>query len=370
MSRRPSLTRLFGARASAASLAVVAGLAVLMAAPSPVFAWTSGTLSSTEEEHMVTLINQYRVSLGLAALTVDSTDRADAEWRVQQLYNYDCFSHFGPTSTGSCPSSGTFLAQQYLDSHGYCWTAVAENIAWNNWPDTQTTQAAFDGWKGSPSHDAIMRGSYTRIGIGVFKGTGRWATTSSGPFYNATTNYYADTTSDPVKMFAAVFTVPCAAATSSPKPTPTPTPKPTPTPTPRPTATPTPRPTATPTPPPAGGATPAPSDAPGPGATGSPGVTAQPSLNAGPGPTAAVVPSFDTATGGGGDVPANLRIWKGGRPGDAGAVPPSEPPGGPPAPRSPDSGTGPVGLQVVEPLPAVDLLDAVVGGVAGTFFGS
>jgi hypothetical protein len=37
-----------------------------------------------------------------------------------------------------------------------------------------------------------------------------------------------------------------------------------------------------------------------------------------------------------------------------------------PPPVAPGDGTS---LQVVEPLPAVDLLDAVVSGVAGTYFG-
>ena len=39
-------------------------------------------------------------------------------------------------------------------------------------------------------------------------------------------------------------------------------------------------------------------------------------------------------------------------------------------PGSFDPGTGiGDGLQVIEPLPSQDLLDAIVGGVAGTYFG-
>jgi hypothetical protein len=39
-----------------------------------------------------------------------------------------------------------------------------------------------------------------------------------------------------------------------------------------------------------------------------------------------------------------------------------------PEPTS-DPVTVPDGLQVIEPLPSQDLLDAIVGGVAGTYFG-
>jgi hypothetical protein len=64
----------------------------------------------------------------------------------------------------------------------------------------------------------------------------------------------------------------------------------------------------------------------------------------------------------------NPHSWSGG---EGGSLPaPSPGPGSPAPTTSPGSPGGAETLQVVEPLPAVDLLDAVVGGVAGTFFGS
>jgi hypothetical protein len=44
-------------------------------------------------------------------------------------------------------------------------------------------------------------------------------------------------------------------------------------------------------------------------------------------------------------------------------------PAGTPRAGGPGTATGGRGLGVVEPLPAVDLLDAVVSGIAGAFFG-
>ena len=342
MPHRPSLRMLFGGRASIASLAAIVALVLVVAMPAPVFAWSNDTFSSTEEGKMLTLINNFRAANGKAAVTVDSTVHADAEWRSQSLYNANCFSHFGPTSSG-CPTSGSFLAAVYLQNHNYCYSSVGEDLAWNNYPDDQTTQVAFNGWLNSSTHRAILLGSYTKVGIGIYKGDGRW--NGKGGAYGGT---YGDSATYPAKVFTAIFTLPCSSAT--PKPTPTATPKPTAAPTPRPTPTPTPRPAAkpTPTPRPTVRPTAVPPPAPThPGSTPTQGATPAPT----PAPTAEPTPAA---------TPAPT---------------PTESPSTLPFDGPVDATAGPAdtsgleGLQVIAPLPAVDLLDAVVGDVAGAYFG-
>src|SRR6185369_11421532 len=138
-------------------------------------------------------------------------------------------------STGSCPTSGALIFVNDLKALGYCYTSAGEIIEKNNHLDPDATTVAFNYWSSSSGHRAIMLGSYTKVGIGAFKGNGY----VSGSF-----TYYDH-------YYVAIFATPCGATpTPTPKPTPTPTPKPTatpnpnPTPTPRPTPTPTPRPTA------------------------------------------------------------------------------------------------------------------------------
>jgi len=354
MSHRSTIRGLIGSRGSALSIASIAALVFVVVLPVPVFAWSNYTFSATDESNFVTLINQYRASNGKPALTVDATVHSVARTRSKDMYDHNWFAHDGPDA------GTTADAFEDLNAAGYCYTAAGENIAWNNYPDDQTTQVAFNGWVNSSTHRAIMLGNYTRIGIGAFKGDGRWA--GSG-------TYGAENATYPVKVFTAVFTAPCGAPTPTPtpKPTPTPTAKPTPTPTPHPTPTPTPHPTATPTPTP----TPTDGEPTPPAETASPDPGASPDASASPDPGSSSLPGFDSNAGSNGDGPANLRIWRGGGgaawTGDGAGPEPTDTPAVTPPPGP--SGTGLPSLQVVEPLPAVDLLDAVVAGVAGTYFG-
>lgn len=378
MPHRRSIWRLFGSRASAASLATVAALVLIVALPAPVFAWTNYSFSGPDENTLATLINQFRAANGKPPLVVDlSTVHSVARTRSKDMYDKNYFSHDGPDA-GTTPD-----AFQLLDAARYCYSGAGENIAWNDYGDTATsrlpssTQGAFDGWANSSTHRDVMLGNWTRIGIGAFKGDGRWY--GKGGAYGD-----GDLSSYPAKVFTAVFVTSCGSPTPTPKPTPTPTPKPsatpkpTPTPkptataTPRPTATPTPRPTATPHPNPTPTHTPSPTPSPPGNPTAPPDVTPTPSPELTPEPTAAPITTvfsgpFDAA----GDLAGNPHNWKGGGERSQSNPAPSAGPPDAPATAPPDGAdTGLVGLQVVEPLPAVDLLDAVVGGVASTFFGN
>lgn len=335
----------------------MAALVLVIASPGVVAAWSNYSFSGTEETHLLTLINQWRASNGLAALSMDSTLQSVARNRSKDMYDRDYFSHNIP------PDGHTVF--NVLQSMGYCYKSAGENIGWNNYPDDQTTSVLFNGWKGSSAHNANMLGSYKVVGIGIFKGDGRDA--GSGPFS-------VDTAAYPVHVFTAVFAYPCSASPSpTPKPTPTPTPKPTATP--RPTPTPTPRPTPTPTSTPRPTPTPTSHPTPTPTQHSTPTPTPTDTPDVTPNPTPSAFPSFDSPTPSDEVSPS---------PSDEPSAEPSPEPtfeasfdAGPPATdvpsldsNDPNGGISDgFGLQVLEPLPSQDLLDAIVAGVASTFFG-
>src|SRR3954453_12521167 len=195
----------------------------------------------------------------------------------------------------------------------YCYKVGGENIGWNNYPDDIATSAIHQSFMDSAGHRANILGkTWDHIGVGAYKGpTGK-------------------------KMWTVLFADKCGTA---PKPTAKPTPKPTP----KATRTParaTPRPTPRPTPKPARAAaaakTAAPTPAPPPRPT--------PEVVGGPGPTEPIVPDDLTPT-------PSLEPDPSREPGDDTA-----------AVRT-------VGMRVVDDGKTDGLLQSIVGGVTGLFFG-
>ncbi len=197
-----------------------------------------------------------------------------------------------------------------MKDKGYCFRSAGENIGYNyDSPDAAATAAIQSAFMGSSGHRANILGKdYDSVGVGAYQGA------------------------DGKKMWTVVFADKCG-STSAPKPTPRPTAKPkatvhaTPKPTVHATPKPTPKPTRKPSPEPKPAAVPSPS--------------ASPALAAVPSPT----PSDDGSGPGGG------------APGGQG--------GGSPA----DIGSG-HGLRVLDPPAPGGLLETIVGGVTGFFFGA
>jgi uncharacterized protein YkwD len=195
-----------------------------------------------------------------------------------------------------------------LDSKGYCYKVAGENIGWNTYPDDEATAAIHQMFMDSSEHRANILGkAWDVIGVGAYKGP------------------------DGKKMWTVLFADKCGSTTASkPKSTPKATPRPTPRPTPKPK--PTPKPTAAPTPTPTPLAT-SPLDGLTDGGNGQ---------GLGPG-------GQGNGSGNGGDN---------GNGGSSGNGPP------------PGQG-GPVnGLRVVESSAPGGLVETIVGGVAGLFFGA
>jgi uncharacterized protein YkwD len=288
----------------------------LLAAPRTTLAWDVNAFSSTSEAQLVRLTNQARASAGLRALKVDSKLTAIARGRSKDMIVRDYFSH---TILGT-----SYNVFHVLDTKGYCYHIAGENIGWNNYPDDVATSTVQRQFMDSSGHRANILGkAWDVIGVGAYKGpTGK-------------------------KMWTVIFADRCGSTSPAPAPKPTPRPITHATAAPKPRATPKPTPKATPK------AAPLPTPQPTPEPT--PVLTAAPSELNGAG--------LGIGPGGNGDGNGN-----GDANGSGGASGNGPPPGQGTRAADPASSEG--SLRVVDPSTPPGLLEAVVGGVTGFFFGS
>ena len=277
--------------------------------PQSTLAWDSGTFNSTSERDLIALTNRSRAAAGLRSLRVDSTLTSVARWRSKDMITRDYFSH-------DIPGYGSVFKR--LDAKGYCYKVAGENIGWNNYPDDTATAAIHKMFMDSTEHRRNVLGrAWDVIGVGAYQGPGG------------------------KKMWTVLFADKCGSASTAPKATPKPTPKPkpvtraTPRPTAKPTPKPTPEPTAEPTP------TPTPS----------------------PTPIHEVRTEPDDSPNGNGLGPGgqDKGNGQGGDNGNGGQSGNGTPPG---------QGTSDTGLRVVASTRPAGLLETIVGGVAGIFFGA
>jgi uncharacterized protein YkwD len=287
----------------------------LLATPRTTLAWDVNAFSSTSEAQLVRLTNQARAAAGLRALKVDSKLTAIARWRSKDMIVRNYFSH---TILGT-----SYNVFHVLDTKGYCYRIAGENIGWNNYPDDVATTTVQRQFMNSAGHRANILGkAWDVIGIGAYKGpTGK-------------------------KMWTVIFADRCGTTSSTPKATPKPTPKPTT----KPRSTAAPQPKATPKPTP----TPTPTPEPTPVLT-APVLTLPPDEGDGSG--------LGIGPGGAGDGNGN-----GDANGNGGASGNGPPPGQGIRNADPSSAEG--SLRVIDPSVPPGLFEAVVGGVAGFFFGS
>ena len=290
-------------------------LVLTLATPGLAFAWADNSFSSADEALLGQLTNQARAAAGLNALTVDSTLASVAEWRSRDMIERSYFSH-------SIPPNGTKVFDE-LKRIGYCYVGAGENLGKNNFPDSTATQAIQDGFMASAGHRANILGAWTVMGVGAYKGA------------------------DGTHIWTVLFATKCGTAPApTASPTPKPTPKPTPTPTPRPAATtaptpkPTPRPTLQPVLPVA-----TPSPTPAPTVEPAPELTSEPSLSPDERDPAEALGGLGLRTT---LTPGRFR----------GVSQPVAP------------GRSFVGLRVIDAPYSGNLIDTIVGDVAGSYFGN
>lgn len=112
------------------------------------------------EAQMLEAINAQRSAAGLRPLALDSTLVAIGRARVNDMVRLGYFSHYRP--------DGTLALQSLLEEYGVAYSIAGENIARNNYAESESVAVAVQGFMNSPSHRAnMLDGRYTHIGVGA-----------------------------------------------------------------------------------------------------------------------------------------------------------------------------------------------------------
>ena len=119
-------------------------------------------VQATVEDKILQLMNAKRVEAGLNPLTIDNTLLKVARYKSNHMIQYSYFDHVTPQGT---------KYTDWLQAVGYTYTTAGENIAYNTYDAVEL----FTQWWNSPGHRAnMMNTSYTKVGIGVIQGNGKF----------------------------------------------------------------------------------------------------------------------------------------------------------------------------------------------------
>ncbi|MCE5219820.1 MAG: CAP domain-containing protein [Clostridium sp.] len=119
-------------------------------------------VQATAENKILELMNAKRAEAGLQPLTLDNTLVQVARYKSDHMIQYNYFDHVTPQGT---------KYTDWLQAVGYEYTAAGENIAYNTYDAVEL----FNQWWNSPGHRAnMMNASYTKVGIGVVQGNGKF----------------------------------------------------------------------------------------------------------------------------------------------------------------------------------------------------
>jgi uncharacterized protein YkwD len=110
----------------------------------------SYTYNSSEIETL-TLVNNYRISVGLKALEQNNYVSLKSEEHNYYMITNNVVSHDG----------FSIRSQNIIDAIGA--KRVGENIAYNY----STAKAALDAWLTSPTHKGCIEGDFTHFGIAI-----------------------------------------------------------------------------------------------------------------------------------------------------------------------------------------------------------
>jgi len=114
------------------------------------------------EQKILELMNAKRTEAGLQPLTMDNTLVQVARYKSNNMIQNNFFDHTNPDGT---------KWTNWLQAIGYKYTTTGENIAYN----TSDPVELFNQWWNSPGHRAnMMNASYTKVGMGVIYGNGKY----------------------------------------------------------------------------------------------------------------------------------------------------------------------------------------------------
>ena len=111
------------------------------------------SLPSSDEEALLALVNDYRAQHGMWPLKASPTLSAASRWMSDDMASHDYLSH--TDSLGRDPS-------KRMADFGYgpssCWGELLSGA--------DSPQAAFQSWRDSPQHEAIMLDAFLVAGVG------------------------------------------------------------------------------------------------------------------------------------------------------------------------------------------------------------
>jgi uncharacterized protein YkwD len=111
-------------------------------------------------------MNDARVKEGLAPLDWDVSLEEVAYARAKNLVQNGYFDHYAPDGES---------AFSELAARGIRYRLAGENLARNNYLETKTVQAAFDGLMNSPGHRAnILEPRFSSVGVAVVRDGKMW----------------------------------------------------------------------------------------------------------------------------------------------------------------------------------------------------
>jgi uncharacterized protein YkwD len=120
------------------------------------------TVQDAAEQKILELMNQKRTEAGLKPLTLDNTLIKVARYKSDDMIQNNFFDHTNPDGT---------KWTDWLQALGYSYTSAGENIAYNTYDAVEL----FNQWWNSAGHRAnMMNSSYTKVGIGVILGNGKY----------------------------------------------------------------------------------------------------------------------------------------------------------------------------------------------------
>jgi uncharacterized protein YkwD len=121
-----------------------------------VAAQDGGYSPDDQELAFVDLLNQYRGSLGLASVSLNSELGAAAEYHSYDMATNNYFSHYAPDGTDPVTNINNF---------GYYGLPSSENIE----AGVESAQDVLVGWQNSPEHNATMTNpQFTEVGVGRY----------------------------------------------------------------------------------------------------------------------------------------------------------------------------------------------------------
>jgi uncharacterized protein YkwD len=137
------------------------GIALVVA-----LSWGNARSSPTAEGYLASSINREHARVCGTTLASDGRLVSMARYRAVDMLANDYFAHADPW-TGR-------RFWHYLRTVGIGYSASAEILAWNNYPNDLAAAVAYEGFMDSDGHRAAIRScTYTRYGVGSYKANGK-----------------------------------------------------------------------------------------------------------------------------------------------------------------------------------------------------